>query len=305
MRSATPSSSASSSAFAASASPSGPLGPPTTTSCACWPTQLGQRADGDVETLERLDAADEQQHRRSVEPVPERRAGPEAVAGREEGVDHAGRDDLDAVGRRAVERHELLRLGRARRGDRVGAIHDLGLGLDPALGLGVAGLGLHPGQRVERRHQRNVELVLEPVAGHARQPVVGVDGVDVVRAPQVGEHAVGELVDDFGQLLLGQVGRTGVDVDDPEAGLDVDDVGQVVAPAAHVHRAGDAGLGQRRHELAHVDVHAPAVARAGLGQRGRVQREDGQRAHDGSKATGRRSVPRRPDPALFSCWNDS
>ena len=45
--------------------------------------------------------------------------------------------------------------------------------------LGVAGLGLHPGQGVEGRHQRQVELVLEAVAGDARQPVVGVEGVDV------------------------------------------------------------------------------------------------------------------------------
>ena len=69
-----------------------------------------------------------------------------------------------------------------RREDRVGAADDLGLGLDAALRLGVAGLGLHPGEGVERRHQREVELVLEPVAGDARQPVVGVDGVGAVTA---------------------------------------------------------------------------------------------------------------------------
>ena len=100
--------------------------------------------------------------------------------------------------------HELLGLGGARRGDGVGAADHLGLGLDAALGLGVAGLGLDPGQRVEGRHQRQVELVLEPVAGDARQPVVGVDRVDVAVGRRVGEHAVGELVDDLGQLLLGQ-----------------------------------------------------------------------------------------------------
>ena len=105
-------------------------------------------------------------------------------------------------------------------------------------------------------------------------------------APQLGEDPVGELVHELGQPLLGHVVRTGVDVDDPEPGLDVDDVGQVVAPAPCVHRARDARLRQRRHELAHVHVHAPAVAGAGLCQRGRVQGEDGQRAHDGRRLPG-------------------
>ena len=39
-----------------------PLGPPTTTSTASGSPQRGQRPHGDVEALERLDAADEQQH---------------------------------------------------------------------------------------------------------------------------------------------------------------------------------------------------------------------------------------------------
>ena len=39
--------------------------------------------------------------------------------------------------------------------------------------------------------------------------------------------AVGELVDDVGQLLLGEVDRAGVDVDHPEPGLDLDDLGHV------------------------------------------------------------------------------
>ena len=91
-----------------------------------------------------------------------------------------GRHDLDAGGVGAVEALELGRLGRAVGQDDVGAADDLGLGVDPALRLGVAGLGLDPGEGVERRHQRQVELVLEPVAGHARQPVVGVQGLDAV-----------------------------------------------------------------------------------------------------------------------------
>ena len=37
--------------------------------------------------------------------------------------------------------------------------------------------------------------------------------------------AVGELVDDVRELLLGQVGRTGLDVDHPEPRLHLDDLG--------------------------------------------------------------------------------
>ena len=163
--------------------------------------------------------------------VPQRGAGPGAVAGREEGVVDAGRHELDARRVGAVEAHELVGLGPARGEDGVGAADHLGLGPHPALGLGVAGLGLHPGQGVEGRHERQVELVLEAVAGHARQPVVGVEGVDVAERPQVVAHAVGELVDDVGQLLLGEVGRAGLDVDDPEARLDLDDLGRRRRPS--------------------------------------------------------------------------
>ena len=43
----------------------------------------------------------------------------------------------------------------------------------------------------------------------------------------MGRDAVGELVDDVGQLLLGQVDGPGVDVDHPEPRLDLDDLGRV------------------------------------------------------------------------------
>ena len=109
--------------------------------------------------------------------------------------------------------------------------------------------------------------MLEPVAGQTRQPVVGVDRVGAALAPQVAGHAVGELVDDLGQVFLGQLGWPGIDVHDPETGLDVDHLGQVVGPPAHVDLGTHTGLGQRGDELPHVDVHAAGVAAAGLGQR--------------------------------------
>ena len=143
----------------------------------------------------------------------------------------------------------------------------------------------------------SVELVLEAVAGHARQPVVGVEGVDVTEALEVTAHPVGEGVDHLRELLLGEVGRTGLDVHHPEPGLDLDHLGRVGVPAPHEHVGLHAGLGQGGHELAHVDVHAPAVALAGLGERRRVQGEDGESAHHRGRATGGPSeinAPRRP-----------
>ena len=59
----------------------------------------------------------------------------------------------------------------------------VGLGLGPAVrhvGLDLFGarLGLHPVEGVERADERQVELVLDDVPGQARQPVVGVDGLE-------------------------------------------------------------------------------------------------------------------------------
>ena len=73
--------------------------------------------------------------------------------------------------------------------------------------------------------------------------------------------------------------RAGGHVVHPEAGLDLDHGRQVGRPGPGEDVAGHAGAGQRGGQLAHVDVHAAAVARAGLGQRGGVQREDGEAAH--------------------------
>ena len=216
--------------------------------------------------------------------VAQRGAGAGAVAGREEGVVDAGRHELDAARVGAVEAHELVGLGPARGEDGVGAADDLGLGPHPALGLGVAGLGLHPGERVEGRHQRQVELVLQAVAGDARQPVVGVEGVDVAQLLEVLAHAVGEVVDDV-RAAAPWRGRGG-----PAStwttrnpGSTSTTSGDVGVPAAGEHVGLHARLGQGRHQLADVDVHAPAVALPGLGERRRVQREDGEAAHRGDR----------------------
>ena len=188
--SATPSSSTSGADAASSASPSAPLGP----------ADHDQRRVGSAAAAARARTATSRPLSGWMRPTnsstgPGRRGrsagrAPGAVAGREEGVVDARRHDLDAGrGRRRRARTSWSASARARGEDGVGAADDLGLGLDAALRLGVAGLGLDPGERVERGHERQVELVLELVAGHARQPVVGVDGVDVAAPLEVLGHA--------------------------------------------------------------------------------------------------------------------
>ena len=256
--------------------------------------QLGQRLDGDVRALERLDAAHEQQQA-PVLGQPEGTAGLGAVARAEEGVVHARRHDADAARFAAVERCDLVGLDRARRQHGVGALDDVRLGLGPAvrhvgLDLFGHGFGLDPIERVERAHERQLELVLDHVARQPGQPVVGMDGgvgtTAVVRRTGTGGHQFedpgGELVDEGGERLLGhRVQRTGGDVVDPQTRLDVDGGREVGRPGPREDVAGDTGAGQRGGELAHVDVHAASVTGARLGQRGRVQGEDGEAAHGG------------------------
>ena len=91
------------------------------------PIQLGERPHGDIGALQRLDATDEQQHRRHRW-AGRARCVPRRVAGREEGVLDARRDDLDLAGRLAVQPAELALLLGAADADRVGAADDLGLG---------------------------------------------------------------------------------------------------------------------------------------------------------------------------------
>ena len=151
--------------------------------------------------------------------------------------------------------------------------------------------------------------MLEAVAGDARQPVVGVEGVDVREADEVLADAVGEVVDDVRELLLGEVGGPGLDVDHPEPRLHLDDLGAGLVATAGEDVGAHAGLGQRRHQLADVDVHAPAVALPGLGERRGVQREDGETAHGRGPEGGQRSASTSsssvaPEPISFSWRND-
>jgi hypothetical protein len=178
----------------------------------------------------------------------------------------ARRDDLDAARRVAVVPPELPLLLRAADADGVRAADDLHLGQLAPRRLRVATLGLDPSQGVEGADERQVHLVLDAVAGHAREPVVGVDEVGAVVTAQVVDDAGRELPDDVEEPLLGEGRIACVDVDHAEARFDHHLLGQVGVPTTNVGRRVDAGLGEGGRELADVHVHAAAVAHTRLGQ---------------------------------------
>ncbi len=241
--------------------------------------ERGQRPHRDVEPFERLDAPDEEQHRMVAEPERGPRAA--AIARREERVIDTRGHDLDATGCGAVEAVELGGFLGAAREDRVGTAHDLDLGALASLRLLISRLGLDASEGVERRHEREVELVLEAVPGETREPVVRVDDVGAVTALEVVAHPIGERVDGLGQGLLREVGRADVDVTHAEPRLDRDLTGEAIAPRAHVDGAVDSGLGERGYQLAHVHVHPAGISDTGLDKRRRVKRQDGESAHGG------------------------
>ncbi len=251
--------------------------------------------DRDVGALERLDAPDEQDDRRVGRQV-ECNSRSALITRREERVLDTRRDDLDLALGIAVEAPELLLFLDAAHADRVGAVDQLGLGPIAPTWLGIAALGLHPRERVERRHERDVELVLDAVGDEPAQPVVGVHDVGATVLGEILEHTIGELVDDLGQCLLGQVVRTGLDVDHPVIGLDPHLRRQPVAVGPGVGGALETGLRQRRHHFAHVHVHAAAVARTGLEQRRRVQGNDGNSTHQRFKRYRSGQHSRSPEP---------
>ncbi len=177
-----------------------------------------------------------------------------------------GWHDLDPGLDGTVVVDELANLLAAVGKDHVGTADDLGFGVHAPLWLEVAGLGLDPGQGVEDRDERQVELVLEPVSGLSAQPVVGEQAVEVI-VDEVAGGPVGELVDDLREPLLGKVVAAGIDLYDPEARFDLDDLGGPVIGTAGEHGGLSARPGEGTHDLTNVDGHPATVPGAGLDQR--------------------------------------
>ena len=113
---------------------------------------------------------------------------------------------------------------------------------------------------------------------------------------------LGEGSDELAQLPLrhGAAG-TGLDVVDGQSGLHLDERREIVARRAGVDVALDTGAGERRRQLAYVDVHPAAVAAARLLEGRRVHREDREFVHfsqrTGAVPATRTIVVQRSGPA--------
>ncbi len=184
--------------------------------------RLRERPDRDVGPLVRLEPPDEQREPQAREMEPIARGG--AIAWEEDRVVDAGRHDADVLGIRAVQPHELGRLGGGRRQDPVGAGDHALLARETRRRLGCLTPGervvLDLPQRVERRHERDAQDVLRGASDPPGEPVVAVQ--DVVAAPVrlgASQDPTQELRQEPRQVdLRHRRARSGLDRDQPHAG---------------------------------------------------------------------------------------
>ena len=207
--------------------------------------ERGEATQCQVDTLERLDPADEEHERRLGQAQALSRFV--RVAGREDRVIDAGRDDLDTIGIGAVFGDQLGALVRRRRHDPIGARDDLALDND-AFGRIVfearGPFGVR--ERVKGRDERQIELMLELMADVTREPVVRVERVERPCGREMATRGFDEVADEAAQRFLRQRRRTpSAKVDDTKAGLDVDDLGLIRAIGAGEHVTLDTGACQR------------------------------------------------------------
>ena len=179
-------------------------------------------------------------------------------------------DDLDPLWGCVVVLHKLLSFRSAVGKNGVGALDHSGLGLCSPLWFGVTHFGFHASERVERSHERKIQLALEDLSGDPGKPVVGVDDIGFEFFAVFGD-TLGKLGDAVFEFFLAELVRAGFDVDHFKAGLNLDDRFKILSPASHIDAAVNTGLGQAANKLADVDIHAAAIARTGLGKRRSVQ----------------------------------
>ena len=246
--------------------------------------ERGEGPHREVGALQRLDAPDEEERRTDRRDRARRAPTGVVPAPTAENISWStpGGTISIAIALGAVEVDELLALVGRGREHEVGAADDLLL--DPGARRRVVvdpGFGLDPGQRVERRDERQVELVLQPVADRAGDPVVRVQRVV---ADVLGGHVV--------ERRLRPAGRSGrrarawaparggpaarCTTRNPGSTSTTRRLARVIAAGEDV--ALDPGAGQRGGERPDVHVHPAAVAGARLGERGRVHAEDGEAA---------------------------
>ena len=240
--------------------------------------QLRRRPDQDIDPLQRLDSADEQDDPLAI--LQPELAPRDLFLDRREQVeiDAAWHDgDRRSIG--AVEFRQQMLLVLTRDDDAIRARGDRAFGIDPRsrLVLGRAGAILYLAERVEHRDVRHVPTRAQADCHHAGHPVVAVHHVvgDAL-ARREREYVRLELVEvRCDHFFADRRARTRGDVDD--ARVRAERLGQ--------RRIGRRGAGEdidavatraeRLAELADVDVHAAGLAAAHRRQRRRVDAQHG------------------------------
>ncbi|CAB4760234.1 unannotated protein [freshwater metagenome] len=96
---------------------------------------------------------------------------------------------------------------------------------------------------------------------------------------QVPCNRVGEIVDNSEQFIFRHVKVAGRDMHHSMVWFYLDNIWQPCAPCTRVGGAIDTTTGKRRHQFAHVHIHAATVANTWLGQGRGVHREHSYALH--------------------------
>ncbi len=237
------------------------------------PGQFGRGAQQHIGRLERLDAADERQHR-LVGVEPEGSAGGALVSRREHLQVDAGVNHVDAGRVGVVQRNQLLRFVFGVDDQPVRLVDNL-LFADGTqrrfwrVAVGQRGV-LHRGQRVRGVHKRHGPAVPCQPADLSGEPVVRMHDV-VVAGLMRGfgaQHTRREGAQLGGQVVFVEsLEGPRHDVANQHARRDLDDglIGRRRRAGEDLHL--DAAAGHLQRALQHVDVHAARVAGARLRQR--------------------------------------
>ena len=233
----------------------------------------------DIGSLERLDAAGEQQQR-SVLGHTEHGPRLSLPAGAEDLEINTRVHDRDMFGLGVVHLDELAALLHRVGDEAVSEADDLLLAVDASDRLGVVALGEHRvldlGHRVHRVDQRYVPPLAGDRAHLARQPVVRVDEVEVTRLAL--DLRAQDVAHERAQLrwqvvLLQALERAGRDVVHEDAGRCLDVLGLVAGCGTREDLDLDAPRGELSGQLEHVHVHAAGIAVSGLLEGRGVRRE--------------------------------
>ncbi len=255
---------------------------------------MTERLDRGVGALQRLEAADEQEHLLAREP--QVRLGVLAVARSEHRVVDAGGNDVDPLGVGGIEVDQPFPLIGGGGHDRVRLRDHPRLSPKPAVGLdrlaAGAALVLHAPQRVKGVDEGDAPPGREDGGDPPGEPVVAVDQV-IVHAPglDVMEKVCRELGQVGGDLPLGDAGGSGGDLVHHDAGEEERGIRGLGAVPSGVDVDVEAPGGERPGHLPDVHRHAPGVTHPWFDDGIGVHHEHGDAAHWAVRNCGDGCIP--------------